>query len=198
MESVLSVYRASSDLSCSMFFGKQVNNRPYRSVLPGEYVGLHPIASAFYSGYSHSMNNKNHFFTYNKTGYVLGAALLVALTECAGNAYGQNARVNVGINVAPPVVVAPAIVVTPPGMQDNYVYYPSYGVYYNSSRRQYAYQDKGAWVSRSSPNGVSADVLQASPSVKMDFHDSPGKHHAEMVQKYPKNWTSPGADHGKK
>jgi hypothetical protein len=100
--------------------------------------------------------------------------------------------------VAPPVVVAPAIVVTPPGTQDNYVYYPSYGVYYNSSRRQYAYQDRGAWVSRSSPNGVSADVLRASPSVKMDFHDSPGKHQAEMVQKYPKNWTSPGADHGKK
>ena len=24
----------------------------------------------------------------------------------------------------------------------------------------------------------------------MDFHDSPAKHHAEMVQKYPKNWKS--------
>jgi hypothetical protein len=38
------------------------------------------------------------------------------------------------------------------------------------------------------PQGVSVDVLLASPSVKMDFHDSPAKHHTEMVQKYPKNW----------
>jgi hypothetical protein len=67
-----------------------------------------------------------------------------------------------------------------------------YGVYYNSSRHQYAYQDRGAWVSRTAPSGVSADVLRASPSVKMDFHDSPAKHHAEMVQKYPKNWAPPG------
>jgi hypothetical protein len=138
------------------------------------------------------MNNIKHFFKTSKTGFVLGAALLVALTECAGNSYGQNGRANVAINVAPP-----SIVVTPPVMQDNYVYYPSYGVYYNSSRHQYAYQDRGAWVSRPSPNGVSADVLRASPSVKMDFHDSPEKHHADMVQKYPKNWTPPGAGHSK-
>jgi len=33
------------------------------------------------------------------------------------------------------------------------------------------------WVSRPAPMGVSADVLLASPSVKMDFHDSPANHH---------------------
>jgi hypothetical protein len=131
------------------------------------------------------MNNQKHFFKTNKTGLVLSAVLLVALIECAGNAAGQDARANAGIKV-----VAPA-------MQDNYVYYPRYGVYYNSSQRQYAYQDKGAWVSRPAPNGVSADVLRASPSVKMNFHDSPEKHHAAMVQKYPKNWAPPGAGHGK-
>jgi hypothetical protein len=86
---------------------------------------------------------------------------------------------------------------TPPVMQDNYVYYPRYGVYYNSSRREYAYQDRGAWVSRPAPNGVSVGVLRASPSVKMDFHDSPDKHHAAMVQKYPKNWAPPGVGHNK-
>jgi hypothetical protein len=136
------------------------------------------------------MNNKNHFFKTSKAGIVLSAVLLVALTECAGNAAGQNARVNVG-------VVAPSIVMTPPVMQDNYVYYPRYGVYYNSNRHQYAYQDRGAWVSRPAPSGVSADVLRASPSVKMDFHDSPAKHHAAMIQKYPKNWAPPGSGHSK-
>jgi hypothetical protein len=137
------------------------------------------------------MNNKNHFLKTSRAGFVLSAVLLVALTEFTGNVNGQNARVNV------PVVVAPSIVVTSPVMQDNYVYYPSYGVYYNSSRKQYAYQDRGAWVSRPTPTGVSADVLRASPSVKMDFHDSPAKHHAEMVQKYPKNWTPPNPGHSK-
>jgi len=41
-------------------------------------------------------------------------------------------------------------------------------------------------------------VLLASPSVHMDFHDSPAKHHAEMIHKYPKNWKSSGSDHDKK
>jgi hypothetical protein len=161
------------------------------------YFGLHPIATASYSDYFQFMNNKKHFFKASKAGFVLSAVVLAALIECAGNANGQNARVNAGINVTPPVVVAPSIVVTPPVIQDNYVYYPSYGVYYNSSRHQYAYQDRGAWVSRPAPSGVSADVLRASPSVKMDFHDSPEKHHAEMVQKYPKNWAPPGPGHSK-
>lgn len=161
------------------------------------YLGLHPIATAFYSDYFQFMNNKKHFFKASNAGFVLSAVVLAALIECAGNANGQNAKVNVGINVAPPVVVAPPIVVTPPVMQDNYVYYPSYGVYYNSSRHQYAYQDRGMWVSRPSPSGVSADMLRASPSVKMDFHDSPEKHHAAMVQKYPKNWAPPSSGHGK-
>jgi hypothetical protein len=161
------------------------------------YFGLHPIARVSYSDYFQFMNNKKHFLKTSKAGFMLSAVLLMALIECTGNADGQNARANVGINVAPPVVVAPPIVVTSPVMQDNYVYYPSYGVYYNSSRHQYAYQDKGAWVSRPAPSGVSTDVLRASPSVKMDFHDSPAKHHAEIVQKYPKNWAPPGPGHSK-
>jgi hypothetical protein len=132
------------------------------------------------------MNNKKLFFKTNKTGFVLGAVLLAALTQWVGNADGQSAGISVGVNVAPVVV------------QDDYVYYPSYGVYFNSRRHQYAYQEGGAWVSRSSPGGVSADVLLASPSVRMDFHDSPANHHAEMVKRYPKNWAPPGSDRGQK
>ena len=82
--------------------------------------------------------------------------------------------------MAPPVA---AVVV-----QNDYVYYPNYGVYYSQSRGQYAYQENGAWVSRPAPSGVSVHMLQASPSVKMNFHDSPANHHAAVVQQYPKNW----------
>ena len=109
---------------------------------------------------------------------VLGAALLAALTGCVGYVDGPHERV-----YAPSPIVEPIVVV-----QDDYVYYPSYGVYYSSSRRQYAYQDRGAWVSRPSPRGVSADVLLASPSVRMNFHDSPANHHTEIARQYPKNW----------
>jgi len=66
--------------------------------------------------------------------------------------------------VAPPVVVAPAVVI-----QDDYVYYPNYGVYYNSHRHQYAYLEGGAWVLASAPQGVSVEVLLASPSSEDGF-----------------------------
>jgi hypothetical protein len=32
----------------------------------------------------------------------------------------------------------------------------------------------------------------------MDFHDSPAQHHAAVVQQYPRNWSPPGPDHGRK
>jgi hypothetical protein len=132
------------------------------------------------------MKNKKHFFKTNSIGSVLSAALLAALAGCAGSAYGQG----VGITITPPiVVVAPPVVV-----QDNYVYYPSYGIYYNSGRHQYAYLQGGAWVNAPAPGGVSVDVLRASPSVNMDFHDSPANHHVAMVRQYPKNW-KPGSAH---
>jgi hypothetical protein len=128
------------------------------------------------------MNNKKHFFKTNlanKTGFVLGAVLLTALTGWAGYAAAQGVGITVTVPVAPVVVVP-----------DDYVYYPGYGVYYNSHRHEYAYldRDSGVWVARSAPPGVSSEVLLASPSVNMDFHDSPARHHAEMMQKYPKNW----------
>jgi hypothetical protein len=133
------------------------------------------------------MNNKKHFFKTNKAGFVLGAALFVALTKCAGNAEAQD----IGITVNPPLVVVPPVVV-----QDDYVYYPSYGTYYNSRRHRYAYLENGVWVSTTGPQrGVSVEALLASPHVKMDFHDAPQRHHAEMMRKYPKNWAPPTAGH---
>ncbi len=128
------------------------------------------------------MNYKKILFHTDRAGFVLGAVLLATLTGCVGYVDGPHAAVY----AESPVFVA----------QDDYIYYPGYNVYYSSSRHQYAYQDHGAWVSRPAPRGVSVNVLVASPSVKMDFHDSPANHHTEIAQRYPKNWTPPASNHG--
>jgi hypothetical protein len=148
-------------------------------------VGLHLIAQARFLDYSHPMINKKLFLKTDNVGFVLGAVLLAALTQSTGYAGG----LHIGIDVAPVVVVAPAVVV-----EDDYVYYPSYGLYYNSSRHQYAHLEGDTWVWAPAPSGVSVDVLLASPSVNMDFHDSLANHHKEILQRYPKNW-KPSDEH---
>jgi hypothetical protein len=113
-----------------------------------------------------------------KIGFVLCTALLGALTGCIGYvdrpAHGE-------------------VYMQPPAVQDDYVYYPGYQVYYSSNRRQYIYLEGRSWVSRPAPPRVSVDVLFASPSVRLAFHDSPAVHHATVVRQYPKNWTPPGS-----
>ena len=129
------------------------------------------------------MNDKKLFIQTNKVGFVLCAALLGTLTGCVGYVDGPRT----GVYVAPPVVV----------VQDDYIYYPGYQVYYSSSRHEYAYREGRTWVSRPAPRGVSVDVLVASPSVRMDFHDSPANYHAAVVKQYPKNWAPPGSNQGR-
>jgi hypothetical protein len=124
------------------------------------------------------MNRKGLFIKAGKTGFVSGAVLLITLTGCVGSVEGPRAGVQ-----AEPYAFA---------MQDDYVYYPNYECYYSVSRHQYAYREGNAWVARPAPPGVPVDVLLASPSVKMDFHDSPSQHHATVVRQYPKNWKPPG------
>jgi hypothetical protein len=121
------------------------------------------------------INTKTLFFKTGQTGIALNAVLLLTLTGCVGYVDGPRAGI---------AVESPAIVV-----QDDYLYYyPNYGIYYSSSRHQYASLEAGAWVSEPAPRGVSVDVLLASPSVKMNFHDSPANHHAAVARQYPKNW----------
>jgi hypothetical protein len=129
------------------------------------------------------MNCKQLFSEADKAGVVLGAALLISLTGCVGYVDGPRA----GVYVAPSVVV----------VQDDYVYYPDYEIYYSSSRHQYAYLEGNAWVSRPAPRGVSVNVLRRSQSVKMDFHDSPANHHAAVVKQYPRNRAQPGSNQGR-
>jgi hypothetical protein len=149
------------------------------------------------------MNKTKFLVVAAKTGIALNALLLLTLTGCGGNADAPTSGVQVeapavaqtppppaDLQVQSPVVVAalaPAVEV-----QDDYVYYPSYGVYYSSGRHQYASLQGGAWVSEPAPRGVAVGVLRASPSVKMDFHDAPANHHTAIAQQYPKNWKPSG------
>ena len=146
------------------------------------------MAAAIFPEYSRFMNNKQHFFKPKQAGFVLGAVLLAALTEGVSNAGAQT----IGITVTPPVVVAPVVI------PENYVYYPNYGIYYNSRRHQYMYLKGDVWVTQPAPEGVTVEVLMASPSVDMDFHDSPERHHAEMLKKYPHDWKPSGAHQDQK
>jgi hypothetical protein len=145
-------------------------------------------------------NNKKPFFKSNQAAFALGAALIVALTGYAADANAQGVRVIVTPPVivvpAPPVVVVAPVPIPPPVVvvPDNYVYYPNYGIYYNSGRHQYGYLKGDSWVWTPAPFGVSADVLLASPSARMDFHDDPSHHHDEMLRRYPRNW-APDVSH---
>ena len=130
------------------------------------------------------MTDIRFFFKAGKAGFVLAAVLLATLTGCVG--YVEEPRA--GVYAEPQVFVA----------QDDYVYYPSYECYYSVSRHQYAYREGNAWVARPAPRGVSVDVLRASPSVKMDFHDSPAQHHAAVAKQYPKNWKPSASNQGQK
>jgi hypothetical protein len=121
----------------------------------------------------------------SKIGWMSAVMLLGTLTGCIGYVDGPRA----GVYVQPSVQVV---------VQDDYVYYPAYEVYYSSSQRQYIYLDGGAWVTRSSPSGISVDVLFASPSVRVGFHDAPSLHHASVVQAYPRSWAPPGQSRGNK
>jgi hypothetical protein len=130
------------------------------------------------------MSDVRLFFKADKAGFVLAAVLLATLTGCVGYVEGPRA----GVQVEPYAFA----------VQDDYVYYPSYECYYSVSRHQYAYREGNAWVARPAPRGVSVDVVRASPSVKMDFHDSPAQHHAAVVKQYPKNWKPSASNQGQK
>jgi hypothetical protein len=96
-----------------------------------------------------------------------------------------------GVYAPPPPVVH---VETQVVVQDDYVYYPSYEVYYSSRRQNYIYLEGRTWVTRPSPPRVSVGVLFASPSVRLDFHDSPARHHTTVIKQYPRHWAPPGHD----
>jgi len=116
-------------------------------------------------------------------GFTLGAALLGALTGCIGYSDGHHHSGGYGYSETHYV-------------QDDYVYYPGYQVYYGNNSHNYVYQEGRNWVTRPSPPRVSPNVLVVAPSVRLDFHDAPANHHAEVVKQYPKHWAPPQSSHG--
>jgi hypothetical protein len=134
--------------------------------------------------YSDFMDDKNLFFKAGKVGLVLTATFLVTLTGCVSYVDGPHA----GIYTEPSMVV----------VQDDYMYYPAYQMYYGSHSHQWYDREGSSWVARPAPREVSVDVLHASPSVKMDFHDSPANHHTMVVKQYPKNWKASGSNQAQK
>lgn len=122
----------------------------------------------------------------DKVGMVLALILFAGLTQGVSSAKAQN----IEVRQAPPVVAAPGVV-----EQDTYVYYPRYGVYYNRKHHQYVYTRGERWIMSPTLEGVSPEVLMSSPSVEMDFHDSPERHHGEVIRRYPKDWAPEGEHH---
>lgn len=124
---------------------------------------------------------------YSIAASVFGAALLGISAGCVSH---EDRHHHSGGYAPPPSGYADRVVV----VQDDYVYYPGYQVYYSRNRRQYVYQEGRSWVTRPAPPRVSVEVLVASPSVRLDFHDAPSIHHSKVVQQYPKNWAPVGSN----
>ena len=122
--------------------------------------------------------------------FLSGVALLSGLAGCVSQ--GDGLRRASGYAPPPPDYVETEEVM----LQDNYVYYPDYQVYYISNQRQYVYLLDGSWVSRPAPPRVPVEVLFASRSVRLDFHDSPSLHHASVVRQYPNHLATPRSGHG--
>jgi hypothetical protein len=120
-------------------------------------------------------------------GFVFGTALLSVVTGCIG--YVERPPRQAAYVQPPPVYVETQVV------QPEYVYYPGYQVYYIRNTRQFVYVEGRSWVSRPAPPHVSADVLLASPSVRLEFHDHPSIHNATVVKQYPKHWAPPAQNH---
>jgi hypothetical protein len=146
------------------------------------------------------------FLKSGKSGILLNAVLLLTVIGYGGCSDAPSAEVQSRSSAAVPSPSPTTVQVASSGdvtaqsstvaevsspdavAPDDYVYYPSYGIYYNSHRREYASLQGGAWVSQAGPSGVAVDVLLASPSVKMDFHDAPANHHAAVARQYPTSW----------
>ena len=140
--------------------------------------------------YGQAMTKKN-LFTASAAGLIAFTSLLTALTGCAPAA---SSPAPVAEAPAPAPVAAPATA-TAFVVQDDYDYYPGYEVYYSRNRHEYVYRDGNSWVRRPQPRGITVDLLFAAPSVRVDFHDAPERHHDVVIRSYPRNWKRPDNKH---
>ena len=117
----------------------------------------------------------------------IGAAFGSTLLLAAACSKTETLPSPTAVAAAQPVIQAPADAL------DDYDYFPGYETYYSRNRHEYVYRDNNAWVRRPQPRGISADILLAAPSVRLDFHDSPERHHDNVVRSYPHDWKRPEA-----
>lgn len=115
-------------------------------------------------------------------GLLTGATVIILLGGCIAGTPSDRGGHRSTRSVQVPVIQV---------YEDDYDYYPSYEIYYSRNRREYVYRDRNRWIRNSEPRGVSLVALQASPFVRVDFRDSPERHHATVVRSYPRNWQRP-------
>ena len=115
---------------------------------------------------------------------IVGGVLLALLVGC------ETGNTRVGGYVQTTAYSDPVF-----GNSDDYVYYPGYETYYGRRTHRYYYRDGSSWVGRSEPYNVSTNVLLTAPSVSVDFHDSPARHHDEVTRRYPRHWQNDNRDH---
>lgn len=72
--------------------------------------------------------------------------------------------------------------------EDDYDYYPGYEVYYARNRHEYVYRDGNRWVRSTTFPRANSQILFSSPSVRVEFRDSPERHHDSVVRRYPRDW----------
>ena len=116
---------------------------------------------------------------FTRTILITGPACLLLLSGCETD----SPRSHRGYASHSSVQIQGSVVI-----MDDYDYYPAYETYYSRNRHEYVYRDGGTWVRRPQPRGVSVDLFFAAPSVRLDFRDSPERHHATVVRSYPKTW----------
>ena len=143
----------------------------------GFVAGVYPMVPAAHDAYSRGMK-KELFGLVGKIGLIVCVAALPILVGCVVEPGRSGMREHPSAGYAQSSVI----------LEDDYVYYPEYETYYSSNRHRYVYQDGRNWVTRDAPPQVQANVLLASPSVHVDFHDAPAQHHAAVVKQYPRNW----------
>lgn len=115
------------------------------------------------------------FLTTAKISLVTLTVAMAALTGCVGGgSYETGAVYSSGPG---PVVVV-----------DDYDYYPGYEFYYSRTHHDYYYRDGNRWVRRPQPPGIRPEQLRTAPSVHMDFHDTPDRHHNTVIKNYPRTW----------
>jgi hypothetical protein len=73
-------------------------------------------------------------------------------------------------------------------IEDTYLYYPDYEIYYNPARRQYVFFDGRSWIASPVPPRDYARGLRRAPHVEIYLQDSPEYYHREVVRDYPRRW----------